>query len=107
MTAGWRLGLTTNSAPASMVACAWSAVVTVPEPRRSFAPYSLFQLPEHIKCAGDGHGDFDDGEAAGLHGLNNGVSLAGIAGTQDGNEADTFEDLRGGFGHGITPSELG
>src|SRR5690348_11994747 len=41
MTSGCRLGLTTNSAPASIVACACSAVVTVPEPSRSFAPYSL------------------------------------------------------------------
>jgi hypothetical protein len=42
MTSGCRLGLTTNSAPALMVASASEAVVTVPEPKRSRDPYSSF-----------------------------------------------------------------
>src|SRR6201996_9225835 len=40
MTSRCRLGLTTNSAPASMVATHSAASVTVPEPNRSLLPYS-------------------------------------------------------------------
>src|SRR5271170_8437698 len=39
ITSRWRLGLRTNSAPASIVACAWAAVVTVPEPSSTWLPY--------------------------------------------------------------------
>ena len=52
MTAGWRLGLTTNSAPASMVAWAWSAVVTVPDPSRSWPAYSRLSSASRATAPG-------------------------------------------------------
>jgi hypothetical protein len=45
--------------------------------------------------AGDGHGHFNDGDAAGNHGFDDGVSLGSIAGAENRNEADAFEDLGG------------
>ena len=83
-----------------MVASACSAVVTVPEPSRSWSPYSLLEFFEQIDCAGDGHRDFNDGDAAGDHGFDDGVGLGGILGAQDGNEADAFDDLLLWFRHG-------
>ena len=99
MTSGCRLGLTTNSAPASMVAWAWSAVVTVPEPSRSFGAVFLLEFLEQIDGAGNGHGDFNDGDAAGDHGFDDGAALGDAFGAQNGNEADAFDDFLGGFRH--------
>ncbi len=53
----------------------------------------LLQLPQKIDCAGDGHGDFNDGDAAGDHGLDDGVCLRGGFGAQDGNEPDALDDF--------------
>ena len=57
------------------------------------------ELGEQIDGAGDGHGDFNDGDAAGDHGLDDRMGLGGIAGAEDGYEAGAFEDLCCGFGH--------
>jgi len=46
-----------------------------------------FSLPVPRLSAGDGHGDFDDGDATGNHSLGNGMSLGGIAGAQYWDEA--------------------
>src|SRR3954470_1391058 len=52
ITSGCRLGLTTNSAPALMVSSASAAVVTVPDPRRSFDPYSSFSALRMPQASG-------------------------------------------------------
>jgi hypothetical protein len=57
-----------------------------------------FEFFEQIDSAGDGHGDFDDGDAAGDHGFHDGVGLGGVLGAQNGNQADAFDDLGCGFG---------
>jgi hypothetical protein len=84
-----------------MVASAWSAVVTVPEPSRHFVPYSFLSSFSRVHSAGDGHGDLDYGDAAGEHGLHDGVGLAGVARAQNRDEADAFQGLGCGFGHGF------
>jgi hypothetical protein len=35
------------------------------------------------------------------------VGLGGIAGAQDGNQANTFDDLRCGFGHNLLDGAVG
>src|SRR5271157_1131540 len=64
---------------------------------------SVFSLEffQYIQRAGDGHGDFDDRDAAGDHGFDDGVGLGGRASAEDGNEADALDDLCRGFGHGF------
>src|ERR1035437_4064292 len=54
---------------------------------------------QKIDCAGDGHGDFNDGNAAGDHGFDEGVGLGGVAGAENGNKADAFEGFCCGFVH--------
>jgi hypothetical protein len=57
------------------------------------------EFGEESDGAWDGHGDFNDGDAAGDHGFDDGVGLGGVAGAENGNEADAFEDLGCGFRH--------
>jgi hypothetical protein len=57
------------------------------------------QFLEKIDCAGDGHGDFDDRDAAGDHGLNNSVGLSSVARAKDRNKADAFDDFCCGLRH--------
>jgi len=53
----------------------------------------LVEFSEEVDRVGDGHGDFDDGDASSDHGLNNGVGLRGAACAEDGDEADAFDDF--------------
>ena len=57
------------------------------------------EFGQEFDCARDGHGDFNDRDSAGKHGLDDGVCLGGVAGAEDGDEGYAFEDLGGGFGH--------
>ena len=68
-------------------------MVTVPEPSRSFGAVFLLEFLEQIDGAGNGHGDFNDGDAAGDHGLDDGVGLRRASGAQNGNQADAFDDF--------------
>ena len=79
MTSGCRLGLTTNSAPASMVASASRGSGHGAGAEQKLGPYSFLSSCKQIDGAGDGHGDFNDGDAAGDHGLDDGVRLRCVA----------------------------
>jgi hypothetical protein len=54
---------------------------------------------KYVDRTGHCHGDFDDRDTAGHHGLDEGVSLAGVAGAKDWNQADAFKNLSSGFAH--------
>ena len=60
--------------------------------QESFGPYS-FEFFEQVDRSGDGHGDFNDGDAAGDHCVNDGAALGDAFGAKNGNEADAFDDL--------------
>ena len=62
-------------------------------------PCSFLSSFSRCDGAGHGHGDFDDGDAAGDHRFDDGVGLGLDLGAQNGNKADAFDDLCGGFGH--------
>ena len=84
MTSGCRLGLTTNSAPASMVAWASDGGGHGAGAEQKLRAVFLLEFLEEIDGAGDGHGDFNDGDAAGDHGLDNGVGLLRVLCAQNG-----------------------
>ena len=62
----------------------------------------LLEFLEQVDGAGDSHGDFDNGDAAGNHGLYNGVRLGRVTCAQNRNQANAFDDfgrLSSGIGH--------
>jgi len=59
----------------------------------------LLELFEYVDRAGNRHGDFDNGDPARDHGLNNRMRLSGVASAQDGNETYAFDDLCCGLRH--------
>ncbi len=54
---------------------------------------SVLEFSEDTGSIGAGHGDFDDGNAAGDHGFHHGMRLRYGLGAQHGHEADAFDDL--------------
>ena len=66
----------------------------------------FFEFLDEVDGVGNGHGDFNDGDAAGDHGVDHGAALGNALGTQNGNEADALDDLLGSFGHGFLSAGL-
>ena len=56
-----------------------------------------FECAQHAARVGTGHGDFDHGDAACDHGIDDGKRLLVVFGAKNGDKPDAFDDLCGRF----------
>ena len=88
-------GLTTNCAPARMQARAVSGSSTVPAPTTASAPKRRPRSSIRRDRARHGHGDLEDGDAAGADGVDGPDRLVRGLGAHHGHDADLADAARG------------